>query len=141
MKPPTSRIQSNKQTKDCNGGVDGIGEGVVGGKGEVVLGGEAELVDELLRVLTDASCGLYGEGNEVGELSGSDFLVLVLLASGRLLSDCEDCGASYRDMRWTERVRDNNIGQYACAWEDDLKVGSASILSAEALRLLACSSP
>jgi len=35
---------------------------MVGGEGEVVLGCEAELVDELLRVLTDASCGLHGEG-------------------------------------------------------------------------------
>jgi len=106
----------------------------------VVLGCEAELVDELLRVLTDASCGLHGEGNEVSELSVSDLLVLDLLAPGRLLSDCEDCGATYRDMRWTERVRYNNIGQNASAWEDDLKVGSASIFSAEALRLFAGSS-
>ena len=125
---------------DCNGGVDCVGERMVGGEGEVVLGCEAELVDELLRVLTDASCGLHGEGNEVSELSGSDFLVLDLLGSGRLLSDCENCGATYRDMRWTERVRYNNIGQNASAWEDDLKVGSASIFSAEALRLFAGSS-
>ena len=76
---------------DCNGGVDCVGERMVGGEGEVVLGCEAELVDELLRVLTDASCGLHGEGNEVSELSGSDFLVLDLLGSGRLLSDCENC--------------------------------------------------
>ena len=77
----------------------------------MVLGCEAELVDELLRVLTDASCGLHGEGNEVSELSGSDFLVLDLLESGRLLSDCEDCGATCRDMKWTERVRAGTEGR------------------------------
>ena len=120
--------------------MDGVGEGMVGGKGEVVFGGEAELVDELHRVLANASRSLYGEGNEVGELSGGDVLVLELLASGGLLSGYEDGGGGYRDMRWTERVSDNHIGENACAWQDDLKVGSAPVFGAEASRFFAGSS-
>ena len=89
--------------------MDDVGIGLVGGKGEVVLACEADLVDELGCLLADASCGLHGERNEVGVLSGGDVLVVVvvvvvvdvlgLLALGGLLSDCEDLGTGYRDMR------------------------------------------
>ena len=82
-----------------NGRMDDVGIGLVGGKSEVVLASEADLVDELGCLLADASCGLHGERNEVGVLSGGDVLVLGLLALGGLLSDCEDFGTGYRDMR------------------------------------------
>jgi hypothetical protein len=82
-----------------NGRMDDVGIGLVGGKSEVVLACEADLVDELGCLLADASCGLHGEGNEVGVLSGGDVLVLGLFALGGLLGDCEDLGTGYRDMR------------------------------------------
>src|SRR5271156_3590550 len=64
---------------DGDGGVNRVGEGVMGGEGEVILACEAELVDELLCVFADASCGLHCEGDEVSVLSVSHLLVVDLL--------------------------------------------------------------
>jgi hypothetical protein len=79
--------------------MDEVGTGMVGGKCEVVLACEADLVDELSGLLADASCGLHGERDEVGVLSGGDVLVLGQLTLGGVLSDSEGLGTSYRDMR------------------------------------------
>ena len=86
----------------------------------MVLACEAELIDELLGVLTDASGGLHGEGNEMGELSGGDVLVLELLVVGCASGDGEWSSTGERHIRGTERVRDDHIRESACAWEDDL---------------------
>ena len=103
----------------------------------MVLACEAELIDELLGVTADASGGLHGKGNEMGELSGSDVLVLELLVVGCASGDGEWLSTGERHIRGTERVRYDDVGENAGAWENDLKVGSASIFSAESLRLLA----
>ena len=103
----------------------------------MVLACEAELVDELLGVLTKASGGLHSKGNEMSELSGGDVLVLELLVVGSASGDGEWSRTGERHIRGTERVRYDDVGENAGAWENDLEVGSASIFGAESLRLLA----
>ena len=122
---------------DGDGAADAVSEGVVRGEGEVVLACEAELIDELLRVFTDPSCGLHCEGDEVSVLSRRYLLVLEMLVPCCALGYCKASGPGKGQIRRGEWVRADDIGEDGCTGEYDVEVRSASILGTESIGLLA----